>query len=145
MNTPSLLFLLGRGLESIEEGADEKRDYRRRGRGGQNLRSGRWRSFFAIHVDPETRKVVGIEPELTVDETYETGPTEDGLMRGYPLGEGGERVWRNSRVTVKERIDKVSWYAPIKELSCRSSMAVRRRLRFEACGQVRCVSLNRVR
>lgn len=96
-----------RELTPLDEGQDETRDFRRRGRGENNLRSGRWRSFFAIHVDPETRRVVGIGPELRADEPYETGPTEEGHLRVYPLGRNGlERAWRNSRETTVEKIER---------------------------------------
>jgi adenine-specific DNA-methyltransferase len=48
--------------------------------------------------------VVGIGPELGPEDAYETGPTEDGLLRIYPLGENVERVWRNARETTCTRI-----------------------------------------
>lgn len=95
----------GTKLSPIEQGADEKRDYRRRGRGDRNLRTGRQNSFYAIHVDPETKRASGIGPALGREEPYETGPTEDGLLRVYPLGRGGlERVWRNSREGLERRL-----------------------------------------
>lgn len=92
----------GRGLAPINRGVDEIRDFRRRGRGDNNRRSGRPKSFFAIHVDPTSREVVGVGPEIGKDEPYETGFTEDGLLRIYPLGRDGlERVWRNTRIAVE--------------------------------------------
>lgn len=95
----------GTKLSPIEQGTDEKRDYRRRGRGDRNLRTGRQNSFYAIHVDPETRRAVGVGTALGRNEPYETGPTEDGLLRVYPLGrEGLERVWRNSLEGLKRRL-----------------------------------------
>ena len=95
----------GTKLSPIEQGADEKRDYRRRGRGDRNLRTGRPNSFYAIHVDPLTRRAVGVGPALGRDDAYETKPTEDGLWRVYPLGRGGlERVWRNSREGLERRL-----------------------------------------
>lgn len=95
----------GTKLRPIEPGANERRDYRRRGRGDRNLRTGRPNSFYAIHVDPQTRRAVGVGPTLERDEPYETGPTEDGLLRVYPLGrEGLERVWRNSREGLERRL-----------------------------------------
>ncbi|MEY9785372.1 adenine-specific DNA-methyltransferase [Sinorhizobium fredii] len=95
----------GTKLNPIEEGADEKRDYRRRGRGDRNVRAGRPNSFYAIHVDPETRRAVGVGPALERDAPYPTGPTDDGLLRVYPLGRAGlERVWRNSRESLEQRL-----------------------------------------
>ena len=95
----------GRSLAPIAKGVDELRDYRRRGRGDNNRRSGRPKSFFAIHVDPETREVMGVGAEIGKDEPYPTGPTSEGLLRIYPMGRDGlERVWRNTRVAVAEGI-----------------------------------------
>jgi adenine-specific DNA-methyltransferase len=95
----------GRSLAPIAKGVDELRDYRRRGRGDNNRRSGRPKSFFAIHVDPESREVVGVGPEIGKDDPYPTGPTPEGLLRIYPMGRDGlERVWRNTRVAVAEGI-----------------------------------------
>ncbi|TPG56603.1 site-specific DNA-methyltransferase [Sphingomonas glacialis] len=95
----------GRSLAPIAKGSDELRDYRRRGRGDNNRRSGRPKSFFAIHVDPETREVVGVGPEIGKDDTYPTDPTAEGHQRIYPLGRDGlERVWRNTRIAVRDGI-----------------------------------------
>jgi adenine-specific DNA-methyltransferase len=96
----------GRGLSPIALGKDELRDYRRRGRGDNNRRSGRPKSFFAIHVDPTTREVVGVGPDIPREaEYYDTGPTPEGYLRIYPMGnEKLERVWRNSREAVRDRI-----------------------------------------
>lgn len=95
----------GRSLSPIAEGKDELRDYRRRGRGDNNRRSGRPKSFFAIHVDPETREVVGVGPDIPKDSSYETCPTPEGYLQIYPMGkEGLERVWRNSREAVRDRL-----------------------------------------
>jgi len=99
----------GTKLSPIEVGADEKRDYRRRGRGDRNLRTGRPNSFYCILVDPQTRRAVGVGPAIGRDEPYETGPTEDGWLRIYPLGrEGLERVWRNSRESLERRLSEGS-------------------------------------
>lgn len=95
----------GRSLSPIGVGKDELRDFRRRGRGDNNRRDGRPKSFFAIHVDPNTREVVGVGPDIPKGATYETGPTPDGLLRIYPMGNAGlERVWRNTREAVRSRI-----------------------------------------
>lgn len=95
----------GRSLAPIAKGTDELRDYRRRGRGDNNRRSGRPKSFFAIHVDPESREVVGVGPEIGKDDPYPTDPTPDGYLRVYPMGRDGlERVWRNTRTAVRDGI-----------------------------------------
>lgn len=95
----------GRNLAPIAKGQDELRDYRRRGRGDNNRRSGRPKSFFAIHVDPETREIVGVGPEIGKDDSYPNDPTPEGFLRIYPMGRDGlERVWRNTRVAVGEGI-----------------------------------------
>lgn len=95
----------GRSLAPISKGSDELRDYRRRGRGDNNRRSGRPKSFFAIHVDPATREVVGVGPELGKDDSYPTEPTPEGFLRVYPMGRDGlERVWRNTRTAVRDGI-----------------------------------------
>lgn len=97
----------GRKLAPIAKGVDELRDFRRRGKGDNNRRSGRPKSFFAIHVDPESRAVVGVGPEIGKDDPYETGPTEAGFIRIYPMGRDGlERVWRNTRVAVRDGIEQ---------------------------------------
>ena len=95
----------GRSLSPIGVGKDELRDFRRRGRGDNNRRDGRPKSFFAIHVDPNSREVVGVGPEIPKDAPYEMGPTAEGLLRIYPMGKAGlERVWRNTREAVRDRI-----------------------------------------
>jgi adenine-specific DNA-methyltransferase len=95
----------GRSLAPIERGVDELRDFRRRGRGDNNRRSGRPKSFFAILVDPASRKVTGVGPEIGKDDPYPTGLTSDGQLQIYPMGRDGlERVWRNTRVAVAEAL-----------------------------------------
>lgn len=95
----------GRSLTPISVGKDELRDFRRRGRGDNNRRDGRPKSFFAIHVDPKTRQVVGVGPDIPKNAEYEKGPTPEGWLRIYPMGkEGLERVWRNTREAVRDRI-----------------------------------------
>lgn len=79
------------------EGSDatERRPFKRSGTAESNFRKGRPNSFYAVLVDPKTRKVSGLEhpPEGT----YPTGANKDGHVRAYPLGENGEeRVWRRS-------------------------------------------------
>lgn len=107
-NTHEYAFFVvppGASLEPLAEGVDEVRDFRRRGRGERNLRAGRHKSFYAFHVDPETRQVIGVGPEVPKDGPYDTGPTPEGYLRIYPLGrEGLERVWRNSRESAGQKL-----------------------------------------
>ncbi|MCU0770493.1 MAG: site-specific DNA-methyltransferase [Verrucomicrobia bacterium] len=73
----------------------ERRPFKRSGTAESNFRKGRPNSFYAVLADPETKKVVGLEPRPDGD--YPTGPTEDGRIRIYPVGEQEEeRVWRRS-------------------------------------------------
>jgi len=73
----------------------ERRPFKRSGTAESNFRKGRPNSFYAVLADPETKKVVGLEPPPEGD--YPTGPTKDGHIRIYPVGENGEeRVWRRS-------------------------------------------------
>jgi adenine-specific DNA-methyltransferase len=74
----------------------ERRPFKRSGTAESNFRRGRPNSFYAILVDPETKKVVGLEPPPKGN-NYPKGPTEEGLIRIYPTGSDGvERVWRRS-------------------------------------------------
>ncbi|MBO9469601.1 site-specific DNA-methyltransferase [Endozoicomonas sp. G2_2] len=90
----------------------EERSFMRSGTADNNYRAprgggvGRWRSFYALLVDPGTRKVVGTEPPPPLDTEYPTGRTPEGLERIYPINSSGEeRVWRSSRETGKERVE----------------------------------------
>jgi adenine-specific DNA-methyltransferase len=74
----------------------ELRNYMRSGTGENNYRAGRWRSFYAILVDPRENKVVDAEPPPPLGATYPTENTAEGLLRVYPINSSGEeRVWRN--------------------------------------------------
>jgi adenine-specific DNA-methyltransferase len=73
----------------------ERRPFKRSGTAESNFRKGRPNSFYAVLADPNTKKVLGLEPPP--DGNYPTGPTKDGHIRIYPVGEQGEeRVWRRS-------------------------------------------------
>lgn len=93
-----------------KEDETEDRQFMRSGTADNNYRAprgagrGRWRSFYALLVDPETRKVVGAEPPPPLGTDYPTGPTSEGLQRIYPINTSGEeRVWRSSYETGKVR------------------------------------------
>jgi adenine-specific DNA-methyltransferase len=82
----------------------------RSGTGDNNYRAprgggvGRWRSFYALLVDPSTKKVVGAEPPPPLGTDYPIEPTLEGLKRVYPINTTGEeRVWRSSYETGKVR------------------------------------------
>jgi adenine-specific DNA-methyltransferase len=73
----------------------ERRPFKRSGTAESNFRKGRPNSFYAVLVDPKTKKVVGLEPPP--EGKYSTNATEDGYVRVYPIGEDEqERVWRRS-------------------------------------------------
>lgn len=98
------------GLPKDDE--TEDRSYMRSGTADNNYRAprgggvGRWRSFYALLVDPITRKIVGTEPPPPLDSDYPTGPTHEGLERIYPISASGEeRVWRSSYETGKKRVE----------------------------------------
>jgi adenine-specific DNA-methyltransferase len=89
----------------------EDRSFMRSGTADNNFRApkgggpGRWRSFYALLVDPTTNKVIGVEPPPPLGQDYPTGPTESGLSRIYPINASGEeRVWRSSYETGKLRV-----------------------------------------
>lgn len=93
-----------------KEDETEDRQFMRSGTADNNYRAprgggvGRWRSFYALLVDPSTKKVVGAEPPPPLGTDYPTGPTADGLQRIYPINTTGEeRVWRSSYETGKVR------------------------------------------
>ncbi|WP_420637277.1 site-specific DNA-methyltransferase [Candidatus Palauibacter sp.] len=89
----------GRVLRARHAASDvENRPFKRSGTAASNFRAGRPNSFYAILVDPDSRRVVGIEPPPSAeDASYPREPTEDGYVRVYPMGkDGSERVWRRA-------------------------------------------------
>lgn len=80
--------------EPIEE-RQRTRSFCRAGTGDNNHREGRPNSFYAVLVEPETKKIVGFEtpPALSVKD-YPKCSTEEGYIRIYPIGKDGqERCW----------------------------------------------------
>jgi adenine-specific DNA-methyltransferase len=81
----------------------EERPFMRSGTAENNFRrpldgNGRYKSFYAVLVDPKTYEVKGVEkfPDKE-DNNYPRGDTKDGLRRIYPISkDGSERVWRLS-------------------------------------------------
>ena len=85
---------------NVLDSAERVRGFRRSGTGSNNFRTGRPNSFYAVLVDPATRQIRGFERPPALGEKYLTGPTEQGWLRVYPLGERAvgdqenpERVW----------------------------------------------------
>ncbi len=74
------------------------RPFMRSGTGQNNFRRWRSNSFYAILIDPRTKKVMGVEPPPAKEaKTYPTAKTSAGYARIYPRGaDGSERVWRKS-------------------------------------------------
>ena len=80
--------------------------FMRTGTEDSNLRSGRPNSFYAVLVDRNESKVVGVEAPPEGNE-YPVEDTEDGHARLYPVGGNGvERVWRRSYKTVEQCIER---------------------------------------
>jgi adenine-specific DNA-methyltransferase len=83
--------LLGRA----DSDTTERRPFKRSGTAESNFRKGRPNSFYAVLVDPKTKKVVGLEPPP--EAKYPTQPNKDAYVRADPLGDDGQgRVWRRS-------------------------------------------------
>ena len=79
----------------ISEDGIEHRPFKRSGTAESNFRRKRQDSFYAILVNPDSKKVVGLEEPPSGD--YPKERAKDGLVRVYPLGKSGEeRVWRRS-------------------------------------------------
>ena len=75
----------------------ELRPFKRSGTAESNFRYGRPNSFYAVLIDPRSRKVVGLERPPPRDGGYPVGRPQNGEIRVYPIGANGEeRVWRRS-------------------------------------------------
>ena len=84
-------------LYTLVETDGEEWAFMRSGTGENNFRSGRYKSFYAILVDPDTNEVRGVEPHPEKNGDYPTGTTREGWKRVYPISrDGRERVWRLS-------------------------------------------------
>lgn len=92
--------------EPIEE-RQRTRSFCRAGTGDNNHREGRPNSFYAVLVEPETKKIVGFEtpPALSVKD-YPKCSTEEGYIRIYPIGKDGqERCWSLGFESAKKALD----------------------------------------
>jgi adenine-specific DNA-methyltransferase len=91
-------------LGKPKDDEEEDRSFMRSGTGENNYRSGRWKSFYALLLDPSTSKVVDAEPPVPLGTPYPTENTDNGFKRIYPINSRGEeRVWRSSYETGKQR------------------------------------------
>ncbi len=91
-------------LGEPQEDYQEDRSFMRSGTAENNFRYGRWKSFYALLLDPNTNKIVDAEDPVPLGEPYPLENTEDGLARIYPINsKGEERVWRASYLTGRER------------------------------------------
>ena len=82
----------------------ELRPFMRSGTAESNFRQGRPNSFYAILVEPDSRRVAGLERPPTGSD-FPRAPTADGLLRIYPIGGGGiERVWRRSYESCRDLV-----------------------------------------
>lgn len=91
---------LGEPVEDYQE----DRNFMRSGRGENNFRQFRWKSFYALLMDPKSRSIVDVEDAIPLGENYPVGPTKTGLIRIYPINKNGEeRVWRSSFETGRIR------------------------------------------
>ena len=88
---------------------EEERSFMRSGRGENNFRrpangNGRWKSFYALLLDPATNKIVDAEEAPDRDADYPIGSNSQGLVRIYPINSAEEeRVWRSSYETGRDR------------------------------------------
>ena len=91
-------------LGQPKDNYQEERSFMRSGTGENNYRSGRWKSFYALLLDPSTNRIVDAEPPVPLEEAYQTENTHEGYKRIYPINsKGEERVWRSSHLTGKKR------------------------------------------
>ncbi len=118
-----------RGAESEDIGLADAREpterdgfsvlhLRRRG-AESSFRKDRWRQFYAIKVDTEQNKVVGIGPAIAKDGKYRRLQRTGSVLWLYPIDEeNNERVWRYGRDTMQKLIDageiRVGKHAPDK-------------------------------
>lgn len=81
--------------------------YLRRRGAESSARTDRPRQFYAILVDEKKKEVVGVGPELKLDESYERAKREGDTVWVYPIDdEGQERVWRYGRATMTDLIER---------------------------------------
>lgn len=78
-------------------GQNELRSFMLSGPGDNKSRHGRPNSFYAILVDPNSNRIVGLEPPPRPGSSYRKEDTEEGYIRRYPISPSGhEKVWCRS-------------------------------------------------
>lgn len=106
--------LVGRATDD----STELRPFKRSGTAESNFRYGRPNSFYAILVQPDSNRIVGLETPPAVGEDYPLGDTEEGNKRVYPIGANGdERVWRRSYESCLQLVAQ-------NKLQCTDSMTI---------------------
>jgi adenine-specific DNA-methyltransferase len=92
-------------LAAVDEVPNYSVLYLRRRGAESSSRKDRWKQFYAIYVDENERKVVGIGPEIKLADPFEI-TRHDGILSVYPIDkEGNHRVWRYGRATMQAYID----------------------------------------
>ena len=87
---------------------EELRPLMRSGSADNNYRHGRWKSFYAILVDPVTMEIKGYEEPPFLNTKYPIENTAEGWQRIYPISKNGdERVWRISSDSKKLQTKKI--------------------------------------
>lgn len=107
LSDPSSPQYLGKSKDDEEE----DRSFMRSGTADNNYRigrndpsKGRWKSFYALLIDPKTNTIIDAEAPVPIGQEYPAAPTREGLIRKYPINSRGEeRVWRSSYETGKQR------------------------------------------
>jgi adenine-specific DNA-methyltransferase len=91
-------------LGNPQDDYEEDRSFMRSGTAENNFRHGRWKSFYALLLDPKSNEIVDVEDPVPLGEAYPTENTKDGCIRIYPINsKGEERVWRSSYITGRQR------------------------------------------
>lgn len=104
------IFVIPKGKKvikgSINKNINESWSLMRGGTDIRNKRLGRPNSFYAIYVNKENLKVVGVGPRLSANDSYDISQTPDGCVALYPIGKDGtERVWRYERQSMQKKIN----------------------------------------
>lgn len=104
------LFVTQKGMKVIKGNKatdiEERWSLTRGGTGVRNLRKGRPNSFYAIYVEKDSRKVIGVGPHLDADTPYDISDAPGGCVAFYPIGrDGTERVWRYERESMMKHIE----------------------------------------
>ena len=107
----------------LKDNGVELRPFKRSGTAESNFRYARQNSFYAILVNSDSHEVVGLEPPPSGP--YPTEPTENNMVRVYPVGiQGDERVWRRSYESCKELIKS-------NKLICSNGMTIYQKIEAE--------------